>query len=235
MTTISTDQRLGDIVTARPALARELERRGLDYCCGGSATLAEACTDVGLDATSTAAEFESLVADEEPATWSTMGVVQLVDHLESTHHAYLTDELPLLSELCAKVDSVHGANHPELADIRTAVEDIRADLEPHLTMEEQRLFPTIRELAVSRSPSAARGSVEQPISMMLLEHDVVGKLLAHLRDLTDGYVLPDDACVSYASLFDRLQTLEADTHLHIHKENNLLAPMVIRLERRCPS
>ena len=34
---------LADLVTQRPALARELERRSPDYCCGGQHTLAEAC------------------------------------------------------------------------------------------------------------------------------------------------------------------------------------------------
>jgi regulator of cell morphogenesis and NO signaling len=49
MTTIDFDTTLADVVTAHPRLARELERRGLDYCCGGRRTVADASTAAGLD------------------------------------------------------------------------------------------------------------------------------------------------------------------------------------------
>ena len=42
MTTIDLNTPLGDVVIARPELARELERRGLDYCCHGRARFADA-------------------------------------------------------------------------------------------------------------------------------------------------------------------------------------------------
>ena len=69
-----------------------------------------------------------------------------------------------------------------------------------------------------------------PISVMLREHDAVGVLLAQLRRLTDDYTPPADACASYTACFAGLATLEDDTHLHIHKENNVLFPLVERLE-----
>jgi regulator of cell morphogenesis and NO signaling len=65
---------------------------------------------------------------------------------------------------------------------------------------------------------------------MLAEHDRAGALLARLRDLTEGYAPPVDACASYEACYRGLAELEADTHLHIHKENNLLFPMVVKLE-----
>ena len=65
---------------------------------------------------------------------------------------------------------------------------------------------------------------------MLSEHDAVGDLLARLRQLTDDHTPPDDGCASYAMCFAALAELEADTHLHIHKENNVLFPLVVRLE-----
>jgi regulator of cell morphogenesis and NO signaling len=66
---------------------------------------------------------------------------------------------------------------------------------------------------------------------MLLEHDRVGELLAELRRLTDDYQPPPDGCPSYVTCFAALADLEDDTHLHIHKENNLLFPLVERMER----
>jgi regulator of cell morphogenesis and NO signaling len=223
---------LAEIVTDHPDLARELERRSLDYCCGGHRTLAEACATVGLDPTGTAAEL-SAAGTAAPEPWADLGPAELVDHLEATHHAYLHDELPRLSALVEKVADVHGARHPELDEIEQAYAALRADLEPHLAKEERVLFPMIRELATAdTAPAFHCGSLRNPISVMLREHDQAGELLARLRDLTDGYTAPADACASYLALFAGLEHLEADTHLHVHKENNLLFPLVTDLESR---
>jgi len=163
MSTIGTETTLGEVVTAHPQLARELERRGLDYCCGGQRSIAEACWAVGLDPASVAADLAatSAVSDAEP--WSTMGVVDLVDHIESIHHRYLWDELPRLTALLDKIVGVHGARHPELSVVREVFAELRADLEPHLTKEERVLFPAIRELAGADAPPAfAFGERRQP-------------------------------------------------------------------------
>ena len=57
-------------------------------------------------------------------------------------------------------------------------------------------------------------------------------LLVRLRELTHGYTSPADGCTSYEMLYRGLAELEADTHLHVHKENNVLFPMVAWIERR---
>ncbi|MHB1090093.1 MAG: iron-sulfur cluster repair di-iron protein [Ilumatobacteraceae bacterium] len=231
MTTIDSMMTLGALVNTHPELARELERRGFDYCCGGRQTLADACVSKGLDLTSTAAELAAATTQGVDAAWSTMGAVELVEHLESTHHRYLWDEFPRLSALVDKILSVHGVRHPELNAISECYGKVRADLEPHLVKEEQVLFPMIRELAVAQeAPSFHCGTLRNPITMMLREHDAVGELLVQLRQLTDGYHVPVDACSSYKACFTGLAELEADTHLHIHKENNLLFPMVVQME-----
>jgi regulator of cell morphogenesis and NO signaling len=231
MTTMDPTTTLGDLVTAHPHLAREFESLGLDYCCGGQRTLADACVARGLDPEVTASELVDAVTDEPAPDWSTMGLAELVDHLESTHHRYLWNELPRLSALVAKIASVHGARHPELAQVGACFEEIRHDLEPHLVKEEQVLFPMIRELdAATEAVSFRCGTLRNPISVMLREHDTVGDLLARLRQLTDSYQPPADGCASYVSCYAGLAELEADTHLHIHKENTLLVPGVVRIE-----
>ena len=225
---------LSALVNAHPELAREMERRGLDYCCGGGQTLTDACASKGLDSVSTATELAAAATatDGIIAEWSTMGARELVDHLESTHHRYLWEELPRLSALVARIVSVHGERHLEIHAIAACYEELRADMEPHLLKEERVLFPMIRELDSAQSmPAFHCGTLQNPISMMLIEHDAVGELLARLRQLTNGYQSPADGCTSYVACFAALAELEVDTHLHIHKENNLLFPMVDRMER----
>ncbi|MEO6651336.1 MAG: iron-sulfur cluster repair di-iron protein [Ilumatobacteraceae bacterium] len=236
MTTLTEQTTLADIVTTEPSLARELEARGLDYCCGGAATLADACGAIGLDVDTVLSELAAVEGDECPPAWATMDVGEMIDHLESTHHQYLWAELPRLSALADRVVSVHVERHPELADVAACYATLRADLEPHLTREEQALFPMARELAAAETaPTLPFGSATNPISVLLAEHDVVGELLAQLRELTNGYQTPADGCASSAALFTGLGELEADTHLHVHKENNVLFPAVVALERQLVS
>jgi len=91
----------------------------------------------------------------------------------------------------------------------------------------------IRQLAESEAtPDFHCGSLQNPIGVMLFEHDRAGELLRQLRSLTSGYVPPADGCASYTALYAGLAELEADTHMHIHKENSVLFPAVIAEEQR---
>jgi regulator of cell morphogenesis and NO signaling len=223
-------------VTIDPSLARRLEARCLDYCCGGATTLETARAQHGLDPVEVLDQFTSASTGTASAGWSTMDVVELVNHIEATHHQFLWTELPRPAALLDEVVSVHGARHPELADIHACFTAIRADLERHLTKEELILFPMVRELATAdAAPSFRCGSIQSPISAMLSEHDAVGALLRQLRDLTSAYQRPADGCASYVALFNGLDELEADTHLHIHKGDNLLFPAAVELEEQLVS
>ena len=228
---IDVSMTLAEAVDAAPQLAREFERRGLDYCCGGRRTLGEACALIGLDPEATVIEVSATAATSGSAEWTTMTADVLVDDIEATHHRYLWDEMPRVTALVDKIVTVHGGRHLELVEVAACFAQVRADLEPHMLREERVLFPMIRELATSSgTPSFHCGSLRNPISVMLSEHDAVGDLLAQLRRLTDGYTPPADGCASYATCFAAMAELEADTHLHIHKENNVLFPMVLQLE-----
>ncbi len=165
-----------------------------------------------------------------------MSIAELVDHVEDVHHRYLWDELPRLTTLLDKVVGVHGGRHPELAVVAGVLAELRADLEPHLTKEELVLFPMMRELARAETrPTFHCGRVANPISMMLLEHDRAGELLTRLGAATHDYHVPADGCASYRTCFEGLAELEADTHLHVHKENSLLFPAVVQLEEQLPT
>lgn len=224
----TTTPTLGDLVAANPAAARVLDAYALDYCCQGDRDFAAACSAAGLDPAAVRAEIDDAAADGDGIALTALAPEELADHIVATHHAYLHRELPLLDALAAKVASVHGDRHPELHDVRRLVAEIRADLEPHLLKEERVLFPAIHAIATGRRDFPF-GSVANPIRMMRLEHDRDGALLAQLREAAGGFAVPDDACASYRSLYERLPALEHDTHVHIHKENHTLFPAVIAL------
>ena len=238
MNVIDRDLSLAELVTQRPELASHLNALGLDFCCGGQRRLIDAIDESGLDLAETIAALQDVQPAVEVSTddWPDFTMTEMVDHLESTHHAYLRDALPRIDAVAEKVAGVHGDRHPELSQVLDTFRALRADLEPHLMKEERVLFPMIRELAdATHAPSFHCGSLQNPIAAMASEHDLVGELLARLRSLTDVYTVPDDGCGSYQLLYSGLAELEADTHLHVHKENNLLFPAAIQAESNLAS
>ncbi len=234
METILADGKtVGELVAERPSRSRVFERLGIDYCCGGKLSLAEAGARRGLSVEElirAVAEHDQAAPAEE-RDWTQASLTELADHIEATHHAYLRDELPRLGLLAAKVADVHGGEQPHLRDINGVFVELRAELESHMMKEEHILFPICRQLDRSAGPQAFHcGSVANPIRVMEHEHDNAGRALEQLRELTAGYQPPQSACNSYRALYDGLATLEQDLHQHIHKENNILFPRAIAAE-----
>jgi regulator of cell morphogenesis and NO signaling len=67
---------------------------------------------------------------------------------------------------------------------------------------------------------------------MLQEHSQTGDEFLILREITNNYQAPDDACTTYRALYRGLKDLERDLHQHIHLENNILFPRALELERK---
>jgi regulator of cell morphogenesis and NO signaling len=231
MSAIATDTLVSTLVLEEPSRARVFERFEIDYCCGGKTPLATACADRGLDVDVVLAALEAS-SDEgnDEVDWSAASVAELCAHIVDHHHAYLRDELPRLRQLVDKVARAHGDHHPDLIDVETTFIALASELKQHMVKEERILFPDCIALEEGAAVEFPFGSVENPIGMMLHEHEDVAAGLARLRALTNGYEPPSDACNSYRAMLDRLQTLEADTHRHVHKENNILFPRAVALE-----
>ena len=225
MTLLNEEMTVGALVSESPARSRVFERHAIDYCCGGKRTLEDACRKKGLDPALVIVEIESVDAGprDDGINPSDMTMTELADHIEQTHHAHLREELPRLTALTEKVAAVHGDKYPWLKEVKDTYADLVAELEPHMQKEEQILFPMIRELdRATASPEFHCGSVGNPIKVMEHEHDNAGNALRRLRDLTTDFTPPQNACNSFRAMLDGLATLEANTHEHIHKENNVL-------------
>ena len=231
------ERTVGDLAAEHPAAARVFEQLGIDYCCGGSRTLEQACHA----AHRTMAEVEESLeaartATPEEHSWQNEPLADLIAYIKNTHHRYTWAEIERLGPLCDKVCSVHGANHPELARLRSDFATLAAELKLHMMKEEAILFPYIERMEEARMEGAPVlpapfGTVQNPVALMVHEHDDAGALLGSMRKWANGYVAPDDGCLSYRTLYAALAAFEADLHQHIHLENNILFPRAIAMER----
>ena len=223
---------VGDIVARDYRTAVVFERYGIDFCCGGSVTLADACRQSRADPAALAAELAAATStppqrpDQDPAAWT---LTRLVDHITATHHAYLRDNTGRIGAYARKIDEVHGEQHPELAGIVTVYSAMAAELTAHLQKEEETFFPAVRRAEkATREGEAVDPQDAETLGLLTdkltREHEAVGAALHQIRDLSLGYALPGDACATYTITYQSLQRFETDLHRHVHLENNLLFP-----------
>jgi regulator of cell morphogenesis and NO signaling len=230
---------VGDVAAAHPATIKVFQRNNLDFCCGGKRPLGEVCREASLDFEGFRAELEATIAGApaEGRDFRSMQLDELVEFIVSRYHVSLREELPRLAQMMEKVLGVHGGRHSELQGVSRTLAAIQEDLDPHMIKEEQVLFPYIRSLALASTagcemPDSPFRTVRNPIRIMELEHEAVGGLLVQLRQLTSGYVAPQDACNTFRGLYHGFAELERELHEHIHLENNVLHPRAAALEAR---
>lgn len=224
---------VGDIAAQSLRAVKLFEQLGIDYCCGGKRSLAEACGDKGIDPAKVGNALAEPAASPD-TDWRNASLRDLIRHIVRTHHEFLKLELPRLNERMRKVVAAHMDKDPRtIQALAGTLGALSEELHMHLQKEETILFPAIERMA-SGGPMGQTcfGSVANPIAMMEHEHDSAGAALAAIRRLTNNFTVPEWACNTARALWLGLEELEADLHMHIHLENNVLHPRAIALERQ---
>lgn len=230
------DETVGAIAAKDIRKAEILKERGIDFCCGGNKTLKEASEEAGISELELKAALDA--ADKTPVSpsqdFDKWELDFLTDYIVNTHHRYVKNAVNTLNGMAVKVAQRHGDHHPELKRLAQHLDHFLEDLLTHLEKEEKVLFPAIKE-AVARNRDASfegtipPGFIKQPVMLMQKEHEIAGEDLAFFRKLTGNYSLPEDACNSYAYLFEKIKEFESDLQQHIHLENNILFPKAVKL------
>ena len=233
------EETLGQIAAKDLRKAQVFKKYGLDFCCGGKKTVKDACIEKGLDVVTIEQELQraDTLPSSRPIPYTDWSLEFLADYIVYTHHSYIKKTLPDIVAFSEKVMQVHGNHHPELVRIHQLVDEINEELTNHLLKEENILFPYIKALDSAKDnklplQSVPFRTVQSPISVMEMEHELVGSNLEEIRQLSNNYLLPQDACASYSLLYRMLNEFEDDLHLHIHLENNILFPKALEAENK---
>ncbi len=235
--TINSEATVGELVAEDFRRATAFKKFGIDFCCGGGRTVRAACESKKIDLKELEQELERAVTAnasslEHQNSWD---LDFLADLIVNTHHRYVRAKLPEISEYANKVAKVHGDHHPETREIARHFAAVSSELSQHMEKEEQVLFPYVKSLVAARNENHAPfkppfETVNNPIRMMEQEHQLVGDEFADIRNLSNNYQPPADACATYRVLFSNLKEFDEDLQRHIHLENNILFPKSAKLE-----
>ncbi len=211
------DITLAELATSRPGATVVFHAHGLDFCCGGQRSLAEACVERGLDPAAILAAIEAEeYRDSDLSRWAAAPNEDLIPHILDYYHARLRRDLAQILEMAQRVEQRHAGREDRPTGLAEHVRSMAGELEQHMMKEEQILFPMILD---------GRGAMAGgPISVMEKEHADVAGDLKRTRELTSDLTPPADACNTWRSLYLRLTTMESELKDHIHLENNVLFP-----------
>lgn len=220
---------VGEIVASNYNAAGVLKEYGIDFCCGGGISLAKACEKKGADLDQVSNQIVN-ISDSNTGSHQNYTDWEpdfLIDYIINNHHSFVrrkVDEIPVYA---AKVASVHGERHPENIEIYRHFNTLANEMIEHLESEEVRVFPLIKQIHTSLKNSETPDAewtekLRKELDLMEEEHEAAGDLMKIIRELSNGFTPPADACATYRILYQNLEGFENDLHRHVHLENNIL-------------
>lgn len=235
---MKTNHTISEIVKSDYRAAGVLEHFGIDFFSAGSMTIPEVCTSQHIDRKAIEQALDDLnthPGHQDPhwnyAEWDTRFLVDFIVH---AHHNYIRETVPELLRLGIRVAGESG--RPGAAHrLRMLSQDLMDDITRHLDLEEEVIFPYIVDLETAlrenRAFVAPRfGRVESPIGEVERMHSRALELLQEIRTQSGHYEIPENATPDRKAWLALLKEFDADLHLHLHLENNILFPRAIALE-----
>src|SRR5215468_6557821 len=83
-----------DLAVEIPGATRVFEKAGIDYCCGGQRSLADACATAGVSVADMLLSLNSVT--ESPAqemNFAEVTLIELIEHIVAKHHVFTRNEI----------------------------------------------------------------------------------------------------------------------------------------------
>lgn len=237
---IDKDSFVRDIVSNDYRTADVFRKYDIDFCCGGKWPLEIACTNKGIKTDEVLKDLKK-ITNQTPLhavlEFDEWDLDFLADYIINIHHRYLKRALPEIEAYVKTFLEGHRKKFPELVELEEVIDKFMKEFPPHMAQEEEILFPYIRQIfyAWKNQESYARllvRTLRKPVEeVMQKDHISTGNTLHRLREITDNYIPPANACLAHKVTFAKLKELDAELVQHIHLENNILFPKAIAMEK----
>lgn len=232
---------VSDIVNNDYRTAEVFRKYGIEYCCAGRWPLRIICESKNLDPAKIINELEAsmqTICIPNTIQFGEWDIDFLVDYIINIHHAYLKKVLPETKVQIEEFAIAHSKKFPELTSLVQRFHDLANEMLPHLQHEEDILFPYIRQIAHAfHNKESYAGllvrTLRKPVeNVMQHEHATVHTLISQIRQLTDLYTPPQNACTNHKVIFLKLREIDNDLTMHLHLETDILFPRAIEMEKK---
>lgn len=231
---------VSDIVSSDYRTASVFRKYGIEFCCGGKWPLNQVCESKGLNVELIISELDSITRTIQVSNYLTFAdwdIDFIIDYIINIHHESLKKALPEIQEQLKDFVEEHSGKYNGLVELKHVFDKLLKEMLPHLMQEEEIIFPYIRQIAHAYKSNESYASLlvrtlRKPVeSVMKHEHETTGKILRRMRELSNNYTPPPDACVKHKVVFSVLKDLDNDLAQHLHLENNILFPKAIGMEK----
>lgn len=144
----------------------------------------------------------------------------LMSYIVQNHHRYLRTSLPALKTSIHRVAFKHGERFPETIQLAELITELSEILLEHLDQEEAFVFtPGVQDLPYDE--------LKLMIDRLNSDHDTVGRMFDRLRELTNRFTPPPEACTTHRTSYRLLREIVQDTMHHVFLENSVLFPKLL--------
>lgn len=229
-----------ELVKMNYRTAAVFRRYGIEFCCGARFPLQLICKMKDLDLEVLQQELREAIRPREipgrlaVENWS---IDFLIDYILNIHHQYLHDSIEALGNELDHFVLEHEKKYPQYLELKTLFQSVTRHLSLQLNQEASIIFPYIRQIshAWRDGTSYARlfvRTLRKPIETQLQrEHQLISHAMEEIRNISNQYQPPANACTSHALTFALLREFDDNLVQHFFLENNFLFPRAIAMEK----
>ena len=231
---------VSDIVNADYRTAEVFRKYGIEFCCGGKWPLRTVCELKNLDINVIKKELEEsarIICLSSSLKFEEWDINFLTDYIINVHHSYLRKALPDTRDGLSRFAEGHRNKFLYLQDLLKIFIELTNETLPDLQHEETIIFPYIRQISRAYNNKESYAgllvrTLRKPVeNVMNHEDESLNKFLRQLRELTNYYTPPENACISHRVIFLKLLELDNDLVQHLYLENDILFPRAIAMEK----
>jgi regulator of cell morphogenesis and NO signaling len=234
-----TELTIHSLIERNTTFASILNRYGVKFYEVKHLTLSEVCFLNNISKEKLLKEFEAIfdkktisIVDLEP-----FPINLTIEYLQQTHHSYIKFKLPYLVQTISDLAKGACKNYKQVKEMKILFPEFVANFEKHIKLEEDILFPYIKQL-----PLIASGELDLYKSKLLLDHHSIANMAEkHENDddelfefdvITDNYKINKNHNVEYRVIIEELKQFKKDLAIHAEIEEKLLLPKAIELEKK---
>lgn len=225
---IDFDKSMIEFIIEYPQSKEVFRNFELDYSYGGTKSIEVATREKNIDLEIFKSLMQKIIDETPPEKlyeeknrkWENESLINIIDNIEKNHHAFAWKKLLQIEIALNKLIQVHGEKHGDfLLQLENIFKAFKENLEKYIKIEEDTIFTYVRKW--NEFPASTIGNA---IEFLQKGHEEIEKRLGQIRDFTSNYELPDYACASFAKVYEDLELLEDNLHVHIHLEKTILFP-----------
>lgn len=221
MHTFTEEQTPAHIVKVFPKASDVFKTYGINFCCQGERQLKDTFNEKELEGLTVLTHLNDAYSDwqaqgNQAVNWEELSVTEIAQYIKENYYHFLEEELPALETFVTRINHVHGYTSPHLQELMTLYYAF-------LTEAEQAMIQAMTDVYIN----VDQDNNFLPTTRTSLEnirgyHENMMNLFQKMRNVTNEFTPPLDACGSYRVTYARLKDLEKMMMEYIHLENNIL-------------